>query len=856
MPVSLPSTTLISSQFTFRRRLFVLPPLARSVVRIVSGVFLIIWCGAVVAFLFSDIVRVQWLGILLALMLIDFIIHSPRAHYTLRELYQGRVPNHNVALCANRRALHTTLMALERAETRGGDMWLWLAHRLVSDDRVIRNALERLDVSPHEFEQALEQEYEKSLQSEKEQDYSYASVSDTYREQLLSGISALFIRAAQVAYAHGLSYIDLSVLCVALLQTPHPRMVKVLDLFSISGSDVDGAFAFGLFASRARWIPSVVGGFARTHRATIAKHRVNRTLTSRPTPTLDAFAYDVTELARAGVGGFLIGHKDEYTRMVDVLCGSENRNVLLVGEEGTGKETIVQHLAFQIISDAVPAPLFDRRVVALSISQLVAGVSGSDGAARLEKIADEIIRAGNIVLYIPDVHLLAHPVEGGGMLLTESLMPILRASAFPIIGSTYPREYNTYIQPNSAFSGLFQMMRVDELSVEDTARLLSYEALILEKKHRVTIYFSAIRQAAILAAKYLHQKPLPSAAQELLAEVVSNILQKGERFVKGSDVIETVERRVQVPIHRASKDEARHLLKLEEIIHQNFIDQEEAVNAVANALRAYRSGLSRRGGPIASFLFVGPTGVGKTELSKLLAKINFGSDSFMLRFDMSEYQQKDAIARFIGSPDGVISGALTEAVLAHPYSLVLLDEIEKAHPDILNLFLQVLDDGHLTDALGRKVDFTNTIIIATSNAHSVFIQERVRAGEDVSRLSDELKRKLSDVFRPEFLNRFSDIVMFRPLEPEHIEQIARLQIASLVRLVQETNAITLTVSDAVVKYIAQLGYDPAFGARPLRKAIDTSLKAALSQKILSGALYRGMSVEVDVNEKGEIIFSA
>lgn len=848
------SSSFISpSVFTFHRRLFSLPPLARSTARIISGIFLILWCGATVAFLFSDIARVQWMGILCTLLFADFLIHSPRAHYTIRELYHGQVPNNNTALCANRRALHASLAALERAETHGDDPWLWLAHHLVSEERTVRRALERLEVSSREFEQALAHEYESS-QTRQAHDHT-APVSDAYRAQLLTAFASLFTRAAQTARAHQVSHIDGSILCVALLQTSHPRIVKVLDLFSLSGADIEGALAFGFFSSHTRRIPALLGGFARAHGGFPAKHRVNRTLTSRPTPVLDMFSYDATELARGGLGGFLIGHADEYARMVDIVCGSQNRNVLLVGEEGTGKETIVHHLAFQIISDAVPEALFDRRVVALSISQILAGVSGSDGVQRLEQIADEIARAGNIALYIPDIHILAQPAQTGGALLADAFMPVLRASAFPIIGSTYPREYTAYIQSNSAFLGLFQTVRVEELSVEETARLLSYDALILEKKHRVTIYFSAIRQAAVLAVKYLHQKPLPSAAQELLAETVSGVLQKGEKTVRGADVIEIIERRVQIPIHTASKDEASHLLRLEETIHQNFIDQEEAVNAVANALRTYRSGLSRRGGPIASFLFVGPTGVGKTELSKLLAKINFGSDSLMLRFDMSEYQQKDAIARFIGSSDGVVVGALSEAVLAHPYALVLLDEVEKSHPDILNLFLQVLDEGRLTDALGRKVDFTNTIIIATSNAHSVFIQERVRTGESVTQFGDELKKKLSEIFRPEFLNRFSDIVVFRPLAPEHIEQIARLHVTSLIRLVQETNAITLTVSDAAISHIARLGYDPAFGARPLRKAIDSSLKHILSQKILSGELRRGMNARADVDEKGEVVIS-
>ncbi|MCL5012264.1 MAG: ATP-dependent Clp protease ATP-binding subunit [Patescibacteria group bacterium] len=846
------------ASFTFKRRLFVLSPLACSAVRMISTIVLIILYGAVIACFISDVPRIQWFGFLLVFFLIDYLVHARRSHYTISELYTGRVPQNNVSLCANRGSLRLALAALEKTETRGGDPWCFLAHQAITSHSGIRVAIERLDVSFDEFERELSTEYEKTKTGPSSAD---AAPSDqvAYRAQLIERVGVLFIQAARVAHNLGRPSIDEGVLFAALMDSSYPRLTKVLDLFGISGSDIIAALAFGDFARHTRIVPSVTGGFALVQART-KSHRINRTLTSRPTPTLDLFSQDITEAARLGYGGFLIGHEDVYVRMIDILSGSANRNVLLVGEAGTGKETLVAHLAFEIIADLVPGPLFDRRLVSLSLSELLAGISGNDASGRLTRIAEEIIRAGNIVLYIPDIHVLAQTTstaEGGanGVSLADMLLPILQNNLFPVIGSTYPREQKKYIEQHSALRDLFQPLIVEELSVSDTVRLLGYDALVLEKKHKVTIYFSAVQQAAVLAAKYMHTKPLPSGAQELLAEVTSAVLQRGERIVRGTDVIAAVERQTQVPIHGASGTEAQHLLHLEDDIHKQFIDQEEAVRAVATALRSYRSGLARKGGPIASFLFVGPTGVGKTELSKLLAKINFGSDLLFIRFDMSEYQQKDAISRFIGSPDGSISGALTEAVLSHPYSLLLLDEIEKAHPDILNLFLQVLDDGHITDSLGKKVDFTNTIIIATSNAHSVFIQEQVAQGKTVAQFGEDLKKKLSEIFRPEFLNRFSDIVVFRPLALEHIEQIARLQVASLTTLLQETNGISLEVSDQAIHKIAQLGYDPAFGARPLRKVLDTHIKAVLAQKILSTEIHRGALVRVDIDTNGSFIFS-
>jgi ATP-dependent Clp protease ATP-binding subunit ClpC len=433
-------------------------------------------------------------------------------------------------------------------------------------------------------------------------------------------------------------------------------------------------------------------------------------------------------------------------------------------------------------------------------------------------------------------------------------MPIIKSDAFPIIGATYPKEFKEYIEDKTDFANAFEVLSISEISQQEAIMLLTYDSLILEKQYKLTIHFSAIKQAVVLAAKYFHYKPLPASARELFKEAISMATQRGSESVTGDTITQIVERKINVPIHKTGKAEAQMLLNLEDIIHKKYINQDEAVSAVSESLRAYRSGLSRKGGPIASFLFVGPTGVGKTELSKILADIQFGSEKFMVRFDMSEYQQKESISRFIGSADGKIAGSLTEAVIHRPYSLILLDEFEKAHPDILNLFLQVFDDGRLTDSFGRVVDFQNTIIIATSNAHSVYIQEQIRSGKKILDFSDEIKKKLFDYFKPELINRFSNVVVFKPLSIENVTSIARINLESLAQILDESQGIEMQFDDAVVEKIATLGYDPAFGARPLRKVIDKSIKSKLSKKILAQEIVKGQTIKVGLDNSQNFTF--
>jgi ATP-dependent Clp protease ATP-binding subunit ClpC len=651
-------------------------------------------------------------------------------------------------------------------------------------------------------------------------------------------------RAFESALKAGESSVTPADLLVAQAMDETDGLKKAFTLFGISPEDLEKALIFGRFAKERK--ATHTSFFARKMPTTEIRN-MNRAWTSRPTPTLDMFSQDMTNMAVAGRSGFLIGHAREYDRLHDILSRPAKPNALLIGEPGVGKETIVGHLAYMIVKDQVSPQLFDKRLVALDVSALISGADQAEIQKRVNAIANEIVAAGNIILYIPEAHNLSRTSGEGGLSAANALIPILNADRFPVIGSTYPREYKRFIDQDSAFAGAFEPIQVEEISEDEAEEYLSYDAVVLEKEWKTEISFAAVKKAVMIAKKYFHNKPLPSSAEDLLKESLAEARRVGNASLTEDDVIRAAEKRVNVPIHRAGPAEAESLLNLEEKIHERMVDQEEAVSAVARSLREYRSGLSRQGGPIASFLFVGPTGVGKTELAKALAKIQFGSEDMMVRFDMSEFQGEDSILRLLGGSDGKIFGALTEAVSEKPYSLVLLDEFEKANGDVLNLFLQVLDDGRLTDGSGRTVDFQNTIIIATSNAHSTFIKESLERGEDPRTIGETLKKRLTEYFKPELLNRFSDIIAFKTLSVTDMEKIAELQLKSLAKSLDESQGITMEFDSDAVSLVSREGYDPTFGARPLRGAISKLVKDPLSSKILKGEVERGDSVRVSAN---------
>lgn len=817
--------------------------LGRLTIRVVSAISYAVIVAITFTAISSDVAWLRWVGAFLILVLVDRIVHAGKGDVPLSELPDhGRV---NLLHYTTPTALRIIERARERSMLKKTDFFIETTRELMRL-KDVREGLTRLDVDPEEFEAKIKEFLDKTP-SEGD------NVSDMDRDK---SVSTLVHKAFAGAIGHRDQYIDPADIFSALSDAPGYAS-RLFSMFEIEPGDLERALLFSLERRKSRFwrVPKSLGGFifeadVRT------RHRVmNRAWTARPTPTLDRYGTDFTDAARAAEIGFLIGHEDEYGRLIETLSRTSKPNALLVGEEGIGKETIIAHFAFELVKDRVPSALFDKRLVALDLSRLVAGASPDELQARLTRIVDEIVAAGNVILYIPDIHNLVKTSGTAYLSAADALIPIILNDTFPVIGSTYPREFKEHIESRSDFRSAFEAIRIEEISEDEAQTLLVYDSLILEGATGKMITFGAVKSAVKLAKKYFHTRFLPGSAEELLKSALAYAERRGEKTITPAIIVKVTEEKVNIPIHEADSREAERLLNMEKLIHERLIDQEEAVSAVSNALREYRSGLSRPGGPIASFLFVGPTGVGKTELAKTLAALQFGSKEAMVRFDMTEYQDKQSFYRFIGSPDGTVRGALTDAIREKPYALILLDEFEKAFPDILDLFLQVFDDGRLTNNLGETVDFTHTVIIATSNAHSDLINTALREGQQMKDIAEYLKRKLTDVFKPELLNRFSRIVIFKNLSMSDMKKITGLQVKEVIATAGE-RGINLSFAPEVLEKLSKLGYDPAFGARPLRRVIDENVRSALATHILAEKATRGASVKISLNEKEEFVLTS
>lgn len=810
----------------------------RLLIRIVRPLSYVFFAVMTLVLLVSDAPALRWFGAFAVLMLIDALAHLGQADRPLKEI-ASRGPI-NVADYMKPVAFRALERAFDRARVQRSIVSLELFRELLKSEEVVY-ALKRLDFDVVAFEQKAEELLNGSVVGENQLEF----------------LSELLGIAFKKAVNEGRAFVEIPEIFVALAESSSASLGRVFKTFSLTSKDLELAFSFeaakrefGMLRRR----PQVLGHFALEVDRRHLRHRImNRAWTSRPTPTLDHYATDLTDLARGGQVGFLVGHETEYKRLAETLARSINPNALLIGEPGIGKETIIAHLALELTKDRVPGGLFDKRLVSLDLSMLVAGASPEELQTRIQNITQEIMLAGNIILCIPDIHNLVRTSGTAYLSAADAFIPIIMNNVFPVIGTTYPLEFKQLIEPRSDFVGAFECIRVSEITEQEAQKLLAYESLILENRSKAMISLGAVRTAVMIAKKHFHDKFLPGSAEELLKGALVHAEQRELTVVGPDEVIAVAEEKINVPLRETGKDEAEKLLNLEAVIHERFVDQDEAVVAVSQSLREYRTGLTRPGGPIASFLFVGPTGVGKTELAKTLTKLQFGSIDMMVRFDMTEYQDKQSFYRFIGSPDGSISGALTDAIIAKPYSLILLDEFEKAYPDILGLFLQVLDDGRLTNNLGRIVDFQNTIIIATSNAHSDIINAALREGQTMMQIADNLKKKLTDVFKPELLNRFTKIIIFKDLALPDVKKIAGFNLNDLAKSVSE-QGIELAIDPTAIDLVAQLGYDPSFGARPLRRVIEERIRSLLAEKILRQELVRGSRVMLKV-ENEQFVFA-
>lgn len=571
------------------------------------------------------------------------------------------------------------------------------------------------------------------------------------------------------------------------------------------------------------------------------KGAMNRTYTSVATPLLDRCSRDLTMYARAGALPVAVGREREVSELFRVLSAGE-QGALLVGEEGAGKSSVVGHIADAMASEEVPRILADKRLVELSVPALVAGGGTLGGMEEtLLKMTREIRKAGNVILVIENVHTLVGTRSAGGAAfdIAGIIAELLEHKQLFVIATTTPQEARTFIE-TSPLGRLLSRVDIGETDREQTIRVLESKAPSIEGRLKIYFSYPALEKIVDLSLRYLIEGHMPDKAIHLMEESGEAVREERKEWsvVHPEDVAAVVSEKTHVPLTTISEHEGSLLLALEARLHERIIDQEEAVTLVANAIRRGRTELRDRKRPIASFLFLGPTGVGKTEVARAVAEVYYGDERAMVRLDMSEYQGADALDKLLGSVAAGAFGYLTEAVRKQPFSLVVLDEFEKASGDVLNLFLQVLEDGRLTDAHGRTVNFTNTIIIGTSNAGAEIILSMLRAGDAIEKIKIELiQNELPKRFRPELLNRFDGVVVFKPLSVTDVQAIARLMLSRIERDLNE-KGIGLKVEDVAVMDLAREGFDPAYGARPLRRLIQERVEDPIAQFLLSGQLAR------------------
>lgn len=581
-----------------------------------------------------------------------------------------------------------------------------------------------------------------------------------------------------------------------------------------------------------------------------------REWTAGYTINLNKYSQDITEFFRKKAPE-IVGHEKEITAAERFLAGGKINNVLLVGEPGTGRKSIIYGLARRALyGESLPEVNY-KRVVELNLVSLLTEIENPEEVeALLSRIFQEALLAGNVILVIDEFHNYVGQASRPGVVdISGVIAPYLRFSQFQVVAVTSYDGLHRYIEKNPSILSLFGKIEVSEISLRETLRLLESLALGLERKYKKFVSYPALREIISLSERYLPSLPFPEKAMDLLEEaVIYTARSTREKIVLPKHISKIITQKTDIPVGEMETKEKEILLNLENLIHQRIINQNEAVREVSTALRRARAQVTVRKGPMGGFLFLGPTGVGKTETSKALAEIYFGSEKRMIRLDMSEFQDIKDIPRLIGSPEE--PGLLITPVRENPFSLILLDEIEKANPNVLNLFLQVLDEGHLTDGFGRKIDFRNTIIIATSNAGYEVILQALKEKAEWGGVKQKLLEQLFEqrIFRPEFINRFDAVVVFRALTKENLLDIAGLLFGKLKKNLAE-KGVELIINLPLKEKIVELGYSPVFGAREMRRVIQDKVENVLASALLSGNLKRGDRVEVD-SDNFELIINA
>ncbi|BCL35697.1 ATP-dependent Clp protease ATP-binding subunit [Nostoc sp. MS1] len=717
-------------------------------------------------------------------------------------------------------------------------------------------------------------------------------------------VKSLFEQSFREAHNLGNNYINTEHLLLGLTEAGEGVAAKVLQNLGVDLKSVRSAVIRRLGED-----PTVVVG------AGGSSPRRNQA------PTTEEFGRNLSKLAKEGKLDPVVGREKEIERAVQILGRRTKNNPVLIGEPGVGKTAIAEGLAQRILNQDVPDILQDKQVISLDMGSLVAGTRfRGDFEERIKKIIDEVRNAGNIILVIDEIHTLvgAGGTEGG-LDAANILKPALARGELQCIGATTLDEYRQHIERDAALERRFQPIMVGEPSVTETIEILYGLRGAYEQHHKVEISDAAVVAAAELADRYISDRFLPDKAIDLIDEAGSRVRLRNSQIstnkelkrqlaevtkskneavrvqdfdkagklrdqeialegelqaattgqtpkpvVDEEDIAQIVASWTGVPVNKLTESESELLLHLEDTLHERLIGQEQAVTSVSRAIRRARVGLKSPNRPIASFIFSGPTGVGKTELAKALAAYFFGAEEAMIRLDMSEYMESHTVSKLIGSPPGYVGydegGQLTEAVRRKPYTVLLFDEIEKAHPDVFNMLLQILDDGHLTDAKGRKVDFKNTLIILTSNIGSKVIEKGGgglgfefdnQAEASYNRIRNLVNEELKNYFRPEFLNRLDEVIVFTQLSKDEVKQIADIMLRDVASRLTE-KGITLEVTEAFKELVVTEGYNPSYGARPLRRAIMRLLEDSLAEAMLGGQIGEGDVATVDVNDDGQV----
>ena len=744
-----------------------------------------------------------------------------------------------------------------------------LLYAALQDD-VVRHVLEQIDADPQAIAAQLEEEAERGERTD-------------VAPSLAPDAKAALLAAYEESRELGSSYVGPEHVLLALARDTDTEAGELLERFGVSHTKLRGAVIRG-----------VEGGAPKE---------------TSQTPKLDEFGRDLTSEAREGKLDPVIGRADEIDQTIEILSRRTKNNPALLGEPGVGKTAIVEGIAQRIVNDEVPETLADNRVVALDLAGMIAGTKyRGEFEERLKTVIDEVRAAEDLILFIDEMHtVIGAGAAEGAMDASNMLKPSLARGELHVIGATTLDEYRANVERDPALERRFQPVFVREPTVDETIEILHGLKDRYEAFHRVRISDEAIVAAAELSDRYIRDRFLPDKAIDLVDQAGARVrlrmktkdddtrsleeelrrlarerdqataaedydragetrdqleARRGELEerrksrsrapeVTPEDIAEIVSRATGIPVSQLTTEERERLMQLEQELHGRIVGQEEAVSAVAEAVRRARAGLADPNRPDGSFLFLGPTGVGKTELARALAESLFGDENLMVRFDMSEFQERHTVSRLVGAPPGYVgyedAGQLTETVRRRPYSVLLLDEIEKAHADVFNILLQLLEDGRLTDGQGRTVDFRHTVVIMTSNLGADRIQAHARRNESFEELKDELMDLLRQSFRPELLNRIDEIIVFRSLDRDQLMQITRLLLDRVARRMR-AQGVELEVSDDAVQYLANAGFDPQYGARPLRRAIQRLLEDELSERLLAGEIEPGQRVRVDLRD--------